>query len=239
MVKKSPKKDEIIEDNTVGQKFAKIIGNKSREWTVPVAKGIRDSNVQYDSNDWKVIKGNEVQYQGFTVFAAIDPYTAQQRREFRSANSNSYVYRANRIHTSFTCGGGYITRVTPRMEEELPEDQLEAWSKTIKFKVPYWNNSERTPEEIKDWIDNLCKKKLKLATNVFNAEYNALEQGRCVLAITPLAKDENDKWQMPEMLKLIRPEFTLRPLLNMKTGELIGCQAVGIRSNKRDNTIPV
>src|SRR5437879_3814469 len=104
MVKKLPKK--VDEDIVNQSKFAKIM-DKSRDWVVPVAKGVKDSNVQYDSNDWKVIKGNEVQYQGFTVFAAVDPYTAQQRREFRSANSNGYVYRSNRIHTSFTCGGGY------------------------------------------------------------------------------------------------------------------------------------
>lgn len=194
-------------------------------------------NYSVDSS-WKQIKGQKLKFQGVTVFAPTDPYPAKERKEFRTAMDNPYAYRAARIQTTFTVGDGYTTQILPRSEEDLPSEQIEAFEKTTTLPVPYWDNQSYSAEQIKDWVDKLVKD-MDLQTNIFNAEFLAIEQGRCVLAITPLDKDkETKKWQMPEQIRLIRPEFTMRPLLTDETGELKGVQCTGVASEDNGNVIP-
>lgn len=209
----------------------------TRDHTVPAVSRARYASREYSSNDWRPLNGKREEYQGIYVFVPVDPYTQRQREEFRSALSNPYVYRATRIHNSYVCGRGYTTSIVPRKEEDLPEEQLEQWAASEQIEVPYWNKVS-TPEEIKDFIDRLCLK-MKLGWNYFNANFIALEQGRCVVAITPLDKDENGFWKMPQQLRLIRTEHTLRPLLNDNTGELAGVYATGVKTGeKKSNVIP-
>ncbi len=185
---------------------------------------------------WKQHRGNSIEYQGIQVFAAVDPYKPKQRKEFRSAMNNPYVYRASRIHTTFTAGQGYTTNVVPRSEEDLPSEQQEAWASTTKIHIPYYDK-DLTPEQIKDKIDKMATD-MDLATNLFNGYFTALEQGRCVLALTPLATDEEGKFRMPEQIRLIRPEFTERPVINENTSELEGVRIIGVQSPQRDNILP-
>lgn len=185
---------------------------------------------------WKQHRGNSIEYQGIQVFAAVDPYKPKQRKEFRSAMNNPYVYRASRIHTTFTAGQGYTTNIVPRSEEDLPSEQQEMWASTTKILVPYYEK-ELTPEQIKDKIDKMATD-MDLATNLFNGYFTALEQGRCVLALTPLATDEEGKFQMPSQIRLIRPEFTERPVINENTSELEGVRIIGVQSPQRDNILP-
>ena len=195
---------------------------------------------KYVSNNWRKMDGQSMDYQGIQVFATVDPYTFSERKDFRSAMDNSYVYRGCRIHTTMVAGQGYTTSVVPRKEEELPEDQEESWAQTTLLKVPYWKDGQFTPEQIKDWVDKLCMD-LDLQNNVFNAYFLALEQGRCVLAITPLDKDPDEtktvRWRMPNQIRLIRPEFTIRPLIDDNTAELKGCQVVGAYTDEKSSTI--
>jgi hypothetical protein len=191
----------------------------------------------HKNDTWRKIQGEKAEFQGITVFAAVDPYKSTERKEFRSAMNNPYVYRASRIHATFTTGQGYTTDVVPRKEEEIPDEELDNWQKTMKIKVPYFNNREMTPEQINDFIDKKALD-MDLATNVFNAYFTSLEQGRCVLALTPLEPDEEGKFKMPEMIRLIRPEFTERPVINEDTSELEGCRIIGVKSPQRNNILP-
>ncbi len=191
----------------------------------------------HKNDGWRKHTGTKEKFQGIDVFAAVDPYPLAERKEFRSAMNNPYVYRASRIATTFTTGQGYTTTVVPRVEEEIPDEQREAWSNTAKFKVPYLKDREMTAEQIKDFIDKMAVD-MDLATNLFNAYFTALEQGRCILAMTPLATDEDGNFALPEQLRLIRPEFTERPVLNEDTGELEGVRIIGVHSPQRDNILP-
>lgn len=194
-------------------------------------------NRSISKNDtWRKLKGDSMTYQGIQVFAAADPYKPSKRKEFRSAMNNPYVYRASRIHSTFTAGQGYTTTVVPRKEEDLPQDQAEQWASTQPIHVPYFNR-ELTPEQIKDKIDKMAVD-MDLSNNLFNAYFTALEQGRCVLALTPLATDDEGKFQMPEQIRFIRPEFTERPVINENTNELEGVRVIGVQSPQRDNILP-
>lgn len=201
-----------------------------------VASSGTEAARNFDRSMWRRMNGQEGNFQGLQVWHPIDPYSGQQRKEFRSAMTNPYVYRASRIHTTFTAGQGYTTEIVPRQEEELPEEQLNEWQRTQTYHVPYFNK-EMTAEQLLDKIDKLALD-LDLATNLFNGYFTALEQGRCVLALTPLDPGEDGFWQLPEQIRLIRPEFTERPVLDDNTGELIGVRIIGVRSQIRDNIIP-
>jgi len=185
---------------------------------------------------WKRMRGTQDKFQGIDVFAVVDPLKQAQRKELRSAMNNPYVYRASRIATTFTAGQGYTTTVVPREEEEVPDEQREQWSNTTQIHVPYFNK-EMTPEQIKDFIDKMAVD-MDLSTNLFNGYFAALEQGRCVLALTPLATDEEGNFQLPEAIRLIREEFTERPVVNEDTNELEGVRIIGVHSPEKNNILP-
>src|SRR6185437_8889798 len=169
------------------------------------------------------------------VWYPVDPYTPTERKEFRSAMNNVYVYRACRIQTTFVAGQGYTTSIVPRIEEDLTDDEQEIFSQQT-IAVPYWGE-ELTMDEIKNRIDKMALD-MKLAENLFNAYYTSLEQGRCALALTPLDPDpETGKYELPREIRYIRPEFTLRPILDSLTAEMIGLYVVGSRSRNMPSAI--
>jgi hypothetical protein len=174
-------------------------------------------------------------FQGLQVFYPVDPYTMVERKEFRSAINNVYVYRACRIQTTFVAGQGYITHIVPRIEEELTDIEAEQFSQQTIY-VPYWGE-EVTFDDLKNRIDKI-NNDMKLSDNVFNGYFTSLEQGRCALALTPLDPDpETGKYKLPEQIRFIRPEFTLRPILNGNTAEMIGLYVVGSRSRMTPSAI--
>lgn len=219
---------------------AKKTKQKTAKLEKPVARLATDntnpSRKIHKNDTWREHAGTSEKFQGIDVFAAVDPYPQKARKEFRSAMSNPYVYRASRIATTFTTGQGYTTSVVPRKEEELPDEQRENWSSTTKIFVPFYDK-EMTPEQIKDIIDKKAID-MDLPTNLFNGYFTALEQGRCVLALTPLETDDEGNFPMPEQIRLIRPEFTERPAINENTGELEGVRIIGVHSPHRDNILP-
>jgi hypothetical protein len=189
------------------------------------------------NNAWKKVKGSQVdKFQGIDVYAVVDPMKQPQRKELRSAMNNPYVYRACRIATTFTTGQGYTTQIVPRSEEELPEEQREQWANSKTLHVPYLNK-DMTIEEIKDFVDKMAVD-MDLSVNLFNGYFAALEQGRCVLALTPLATDDEGNFQLPEAIRLIREEFTERPVVNENTNELEGCRIIGVHSPAKNNILP-
>jgi len=190
----------------------------------------------FDRSLFRRMNGQEGNFQGLQVWHPVDPYSGQQRKEFRSAMTNPYVYRASRIQCTYTAGQGYTTEIVPRHEEDVPEEQLNEWQRTQTYHIPYFDK-DMTAEQLLDKVDKLALD-LDLPTNLFNGYFTALEQGRCVLALTPLDPDEQGNWQLPEQIRLIRSEFTERPVLDDNTGELVGVRIIGVRSQIRDNIIP-
>ena len=81
----------------------------------------------------------------------------------------------------------------------MPDKQLDEWQRTTTYDVPYLNK-KMTAEQIKDKVDKMALD-LDLASNIFNAYMTTLEQGRCVLALTPLDPDEDGNWQLPEQIR--------------------------------------
>lgn len=201
-----------------------------------VASSNGEAARNFDRSLFRRMNGQEGNFQGLQVWHPVDPYSGQQRKEFRSAMTNPYVYRASRIQCTYTAGQGYTTEIVPRYEEDVPEEQLNEWQRTQTYHIPYFDK-DMTAEQLLDKVDKLALD-LDLPTNLFNGYFTALEQGRCVLALTPLDPDEQGNWQLPEQIRLIRSEFTERPVLDDNTGELVGVRIIGVRSQIRDNIIP-
>lgn len=205
-----------------------------REHIVPTSYGLDSTRKFRVASSWRSIRGTDSVYDGIHVFVPVDPYSSTERKDFRTATENPYVYKAIRTTATLVLGQGYTTVIVPRNEEEIPQEQREAISKQLIF-VPYFNRM-MSLEEIKDFIDKLALK-LDLQTNVFNAYTTTMEQGRSVIAMLPLNRNEEGTYDLPRQLRLIRPEHTLRPIVSQDdTGELIGCQITGAKS--KDGVVP-
>lgn len=190
-------------------------------------RGATSSRVIAKAGLWRKKGQTEVSFNGLQVWAPIDPYIQGQRDEFRAAMQNPYVYRANWLITKLVCGQGYTTDVVPRVDEDIDDEHIEEWKAKPMF-VPYFDK-EMTPLQIKKYIDKISND-MDLSENIFNGYITAREQGRCVLAMTPIDENEDGIFDMPTSIRLIRPEFTLRPYLDQSTSELVGVQIVGLTS---------
>ena len=181
-----------------------------------------------DTSDmWqKQINFDKDTWDGLQVWAPIDPYTVQKRLEFRAAMQNSYVYRANWIISKLVAGQGYTTKA-----ESIDGLPLDEWESTEKIHVPYLNK-ELTPVEIRKFVDKISTD-MNLSEGIFNGYITSREQGRCALAMTPIDRDEQGRWQLPTSIQFIRPEYTLRPYLDHKTAEMIGVQIIGLKSTQQ------
>ncbi len=220
------------------------------EWTdlkppvkiMAVAAKQKTASRSFNSGLWRKPfqnTGGGVGAHGLQIFAPVDPFLQTERKEFRSAVDNPYVYRAMRIQTTFVAGQGYTTKIVPRQEEEIPDEQRMKFEEQEIY-VPYWDK-KITPEALKDKIDKMFLE-LDGPDNIFNAYFVSLEQGRCALALLPLDREilengEKGDFQLPEKIKLIRPEFTLRPILDFDIGEFLGVEVVGLISDQRDNLL--
>ncbi len=231
--KKKAKIDNIKWSDLNTQKIPRAIAVGARQKT---------ASRSFNSATWRkpFSAGQGIGQHGLQIFAPVDPYTLQDRKEFRSALDNAYVYRAARIQTTFVAGQGYTTTIVPRQEEELPDEQLEKWEKTTELYIPYWDK-KITPEALKDKIDKMALE-MDLADMMFNAYMLSLEQGRCAVAMLPLSREElangeKGDFALPEKLALIRPEFTLRPVVDFEIGELLGVEVVGLQSDNRNNIL--
>lgn len=67
---------------------------------------------------------------------------------------------------------------------------------------------------------------------IFDAYMFAREQGRTAIGMFPEQRDpETGKYQMPQALRLIRPELLRRPIINYETSELIAVEVTGLTTN--------
>lgn len=167
---------------------------------------------------------------GLMLYPAIDPYKPKQRALFHVImNKLSWVRRANVIIQKLVCGQGYTTTIEPRVDKEIKESKIRAWRREPIF-VPYFNRT-MSPNKIKAWIDKLADL-LEFESIYYNAYFYQREQGRCAIGMFPELRDpQTGKYQMPKVLKIIRPQFTLRPYMDVNTGALAAVQIVGLTTN--------
>jgi len=177
---------------------------------------------------------------GLQVYQPVDPYRSNQRNLFRLIMKMvPAINRANKLIQKLVVTE-YETTTIPRMEKEMKEEKLEIW-RNKKIEIPYVtsrNNAEippglkktMSPLEIKEWVDRLFTK-LDLKENVYNSYLFKREQGRCVVGMFPEERDTLGKYQIPQALRTIRPDYTLRPLINTNTGGLEAIEVIGLSTN--------
>jgi len=245
--KKPKKRVKVAKRQVINKNTGSVDWEEIPKYMTPTAVATRQKTASrsFSSGLWRrPFQGTHgsVNKGGYRVFQPIDPYRMSERKEFRAAMDNPYVYRAARIQTTFVTGHGYTTEVVPRIEEDIQDEQLDEWKKTKKFTVPYLGNVKLTPDQIKDRIDRMALE-MDLENQIFNGYLLSLEQGRCAIAMLPLNREvledgSKGDWALPEKFALIRPEFTLRPIVDVENyGELMGVQVVGIESDDRDNVL--
>ncbi len=163
-----------------------------------------------------------------TVFPSVDPYAPNARALYRLLmQKQSTIFKCNYKIAQLVINDG-TTTVHSRKDEDLSKETLDEFRKTP-IQVPYWNE-EKTPNEIKAWIDRLMKK-LKLKENLFEGYMDKREQGRAVIGVFPEYRDESGKYMIPQVLRVFEPEFTKRPILSYDTGDLEAVQIVGLNTN--------
>lgn len=168
---------------------------------------------------------------GLMLYPAVDPYKPKQRAMFRAIMTKlSWVLRANVIIQKLVCGQGYTTSIEMRTDKEIKESKLRAWRREPTIYVPYLDK-KMSPNKIKSYIDKMSDT-LDLESIYFNAYLYMREQGRCAVGMFPEQRDpDSGKYVMPKVLKIIRPQFTLRPYMDINTGALAAVQIVGLTTN--------
>lgn len=177
---------------------------------------------------------------GLNVVQPVDPYRAPQRNMFRLIMKMvPQINRANKLIQKLVVTE-FTTTVMPRLDKEIDEDKLEKWRNkpmAIPYavsrkntKLPPGLKPKMTPIQIKDWIDRLFSK-LDLKQAIYNAYLFKREQGRCVVGMFPETRDELGQYRIPEALKVIHPEYTLRPLINTETGGLEAVEVINLTTN--------
>lgn len=168
---------------------------------------------------------------GLMLYPAIDPYKPKQRAMFHAImNKLSWVRRANNIIQKLVCGQGYTSTIEMRTDKEVKESILRGWRRTPDIYVPYFDK-KMSPNKIKAFVDKLADL-LETESIWFNGYFYQREQGRCAIGMFPEERDpETGKYVMPKVLKIIRPQFTLRPYMDINTGALAAVQIVGLTTN--------
>ena len=168
---------------------------------------------------------------GLMLYPAIDPYKPKQRALFHAImNKLSWVRRANVIIQKLVCGQGYTSTIELRTDKEVKESFVRSWRRAPDIYVPYFDK-KMSPNKIKSWVDKLADL-LELETIYYNGYFYQREQGRCAIGMFPEERDpQSAKYVMPKVLKIIRPQFTLRPYMDINTGALAAVQIVGLTTN--------
>ena len=179
------------------------------------------------SNNTKWLKKMDP-FQNFQIFPSVDPYPAELRQLLRILNEeNPWIVKSQEIIQKLVVTK-FTTEIIPRDDTMMTPEELKTWQDTP-MKVPFFDD-EVTPTQIKDWIDHFSNT-LDLKDLLFDAYMFAREQGRTAIGMFPEQRDENDKYQMPQALRLIRPELLRRPIVSFATSELIAVEVTGLTSN--------
>jgi len=179
------------------------------------------------SNNTKWLKKMDP-FANFQIFPSVDPYPAELRQLLRILNEeNPWIVKSQEIIQKLVVTK-FTTEVVPRKNEELNPDELEKWQNEP-IEVPFFDHKV-TPIEIKKWIDNYSKT-LDLKDLIFDAYLFAREQGRTAIGMFPEQRNDEGKYEMPQALRLIRPELLRRPIVDFKTSELVAVEVTGLTSN--------
>lgn len=179
---------------------------------------------------------------GLQVYQPVDPYRQGQRNLFRLIMKMvPQINRANKLIQKLVATE-YTTTIMPRLDKEMEEEKLEKWRDT-KITIPYVVSRKGTestiepglkpkmsPNQIKEWMDKFFIK-LDLQQITYNSYLFRREQGRCVVGMFPEERDALGKYVIPQALRLIRPDYTLRPLINQATGGLEAVEIIGLSTN--------
>lgn len=179
---------------------------------------------------------------GLQVYQPVDPYRQNQRNLFRLVMKMvPQINRANKLIQKLVATE-YTTTIMPRIDKEMSEEDIEKW-RNKPMKIPYVISRKgtestiepglkksMTPIEIKEWMDKLFIK-LDLQQITYNSYLFRREQGRCVVGMFPETRDELGEYVIPQALRLIRPDYTLRPLINNQTGGLEAVEIIGLSTN--------
>lgn len=165
---------------------------------------------------------------GLQVYEPVDPYKSNERSLFRLIlKMVPQINRSNKLIQKLVATE-YTTTILPRMDKEVKDEALAKWLKT-KINVPLLGK-KMTPSQIKEFVDRLMIK-LDLQQLTFNAYLFMREQGRCVIGMFPEERDEAGDYVLPEAMRLIRPEYTRRPIINRATGALEAVEVIGLSTN--------
>lgn len=180
---------------------------------------------------------------GLQVYQPVDPYRNNKRNLFRMIMKMvPQINRANKLIQKLVATD-YTTTILPRLDQIIDDEKLAKW-RDKRINIPYVNGrnesddlhglkSKMSPTEIKDWMDKLFIK-LDLQQLTYNAYLFRREQGRCVVGMFPELRDEIGQYQIPEAMRLIRPDYTLRPLINNETGGLEAIEVIGLNTGPLD-----
>ena len=169
-------------------------------------------------------------FKNFQIFPSVDPYPSQLRQLLRILmEENPWIEKSQLIIQKLVVRK-FSTEIVPRGSEEMSPEQLAQWQETP-MDVPFFDDEQVTPNQIKKWIDNLFKA-LDLKDLIFDAYLFAREQGRTAIGMFPEGRDpETGKYVMPQALRLIRPELLRRPIVSFETSELVAVEVTGLTSN--------
>ena len=169
-------------------------------------------------------------FKNFQIFPSVDPYPSQLRQLFRILNEeNPWVSRAQTIIQKLVVRE-YTTEILPRDGDEMEPEALEKWRDTPLEPSPSFFDEPVTPNQIKKYMDKMSRT-LDLKDLIFDAYMFAREQGRTAIGMFPEQRGEDGKYQMPQALRLIRPELLRRPIVSYETSELIAVEVTGLTSN--------
>lgn len=180
------------------------------------------------SNNTKWLKKIDP-FRNFQIFPSVDPYPSELRQLLRILNEeHPWIVRAQLIIQKLVVRE-FTTEVVPRDNMEMNPEELAAWQEEP-IEVPFFDEPV-TPTQIKKWMDNFGKT-LDLKDIIFDAYMFAREQGRTAIGMFPEGRDpDTGKYVMPQALRLIRPEFLRRPIVNFDTSELVAVEVTGLTSN--------
>jgi len=179
------------------------------------------------SNNTKWLKKLDP-FANFQIFPSVDPYPAELRQLLRILNEENPWIEKSQIIIQKLVVRKFTTEVVPRDAENMDPEKLQKWQETA-IEVPFFDDPV-TPTQIKKWVDHLFKT-LDLKDLIFDAYLFAREQGRTAIGMFPEQRGEDGKYQMPQALRLIRPELLRRPIVDFGTSELIAVEVTGLTSN--------
>jgi len=179
------------------------------------------------SNNTKWLK-KMAPFENFQIFPSVDPYPSELRQLLRILNEeNPWIVKSQEIIQKLVVTK-FTTEMVPRDNSQMNPDELEKWQDTP-IEVEFFDEKV-TPNQIKKWIDNFSQT-LDLKDLLYDAYMFAREQGRTAIGMFPEQRDEDGKYQMPQALRLIRPELLRRPIVSFQTSELIAVEVTGLTSN--------